>query len=451
VRGLKLHFVQVRGSSTTRAAASRPAPVARAASSQPAIIPRAHWGGDSECTPRDAPTMGSVQMAFVHHTVSANEYGPGDSAAMVLGICRFHRNSNGWDDIGYNFLVDKYGQVFEGRAGGVDQPVVGAQAQGWNAQSTSVSNLGTYQDVPQTAQALDAMSRLLAWKLPLHGAPVTGQVTLESAGGASNRFPSGTQHTYERISGHRDGNETACPGNQLYAQLPHLRSLADGKAPDVIPAPQSVAGPGSKLTLRASRRALSYPEPAQLAGRLVSSSGAPIPNTRVRIQILTARGYRAVSSTVTASDGAFTASLPTSRNRSVRALVGKLASNTVGLRVAPALTVRTPARRVWMKRRTVLSGTLRPGKGAVVVEAALQRSATSYRRVLAMRSAAKNGKFRVALPLRKPGLYRLRVRFAGDKRNAPAKADFYVRSVRTAAGAGSSGPPTAGSGGQAAR
>ena len=69
---------------------------------------------------------------------------------MVLGICRFHRNSNGWDDVGYNFLVDKYGQIFEGRAGGVDQPVVGAQAQGWNAQSTGIANLGTYTDVPQT-------------------------------------------------------------------------------------------------------------------------------------------------------------------------------------------------------------------------------------------------------------------------------------------------------------
>ena len=67
---------------------------------------------------------------------------------MVLGICRFHRNSNGWDDVGYNFLVDKYGQVFEGRAGGIDQPVVGAQAQGFNSDSTGVANLGTYTDVP---------------------------------------------------------------------------------------------------------------------------------------------------------------------------------------------------------------------------------------------------------------------------------------------------------------
>ena len=136
--------------------------------------------------------MGTVQMAFVHHTVNANEYSPG-MAAMVLGICRYHRNSNGWDDVGYNFLVDKYGKIFEGRAGGIDQPVVGAQAQGWNSTSTGIANLGTHTSVPQNDEALEALSRLIAWKLPLHGVPVTGQVTLTSEGGSQNRYPRGAR------------------------------------------------------------------------------------------------------------------------------------------------------------------------------------------------------------------------------------------------------------------
>ena len=131
---------------------------------------------------------------------------------MVLGICRFHRNSNGWDDIGYNFLVDRYGQVFEGRRAAIDQPVVGAQAQGWNAQSTGIANLGTYSDVPQTDEALDAMAGCIAWKLPLHGAPVTGTVDADVRRRRVEPLPERTLHTFERISGHRDGNADRVPG-----------------------------------------------------------------------------------------------------------------------------------------------------------------------------------------------------------------------------------------------
>jgi hypothetical protein len=422
VRGLKVHFVSVRGR-----ASSRRRIVARSAANQPAIIPRSAWGGDTQCAPRDAATMGTVQMAFVHHTVSANEYGPGDSAAMVLGICRFHRNSNGWDDVGYNFLVDKYGQIFEGRAGGVDQPVVGAQAQGWNAQSTGVANLGTYSNVPQSQEAISAMASLIAWKLPLHGAPVTGAVTLKSAGGSSNRFPNGSMHTFERISGHTDGNETECPGAQLYAQLPQLRTLADGRAPAVIPTAQP--GAGSKLSLVANRRAFSYPEPARLSGRLTDAAGRPLAGQRVRIQVLTARGFKAVSTAVTGADGAYTAELPTTRNRVIRALVGRATSSRIKLKVAPALEVRAPARRVQAGRRSVLSGRLRPSKGLVSV-VAYREVRGKYRRALSLRVRARGGRFRAAVPLRRPGLYRLRLRFAGDRRNAPAQADYFVRAVR---------------------
>src|SRR5206468_10429247 len=128
------------------------------------IITRPQWGGDS-VPPRAAPEFGEVRAAFVHHTVNSNDYQPQDSAGIVLAIARYHRDTNGWNDIGYNFLVDRYGQVFEGRAGGIEAAVVGAQAQGYNAQSTGIACLGTFSTVAQSEAGIDALARLIGWKL----------------------------------------------------------------------------------------------------------------------------------------------------------------------------------------------------------------------------------------------------------------------------------------------
>ncbi|HEX6715056.1 MAG TPA: N-acetylmuramoyl-L-alanine amidase, partial [Thermoleophilaceae bacterium] len=227
VHGLRLHFVSV-SPRTQHALASRTAQAPPPG--QPAIQPRAAWGAE-DCPPRDDPVFGDVQVAFVHHTVSANDYTPEEVPSIILSICRYHRNSNGWNDIGYNFLVDKFGTLWEGRAGGVDQAVVGAQAQGYNSHSTGIAEIGTHSDVPATPATLDALARLIRWKLPLHGAPTQGTVTLTSGGGSLNRYKSGTPVTFERISGHRDADNTSCPGNALYAQLPDLRGRVGSVQP----------------------------------------------------------------------------------------------------------------------------------------------------------------------------------------------------------------------------
>ena len=255
LRGLRLELVSTAG--------ARLQPTARTAQNgAPPIVPRTAWGA-ADCPPRNAPSYGQVRATFVHHTVSTNDYAPEQAPAMVLAICRYHRYARGWDDVGYNFLVDKYGRIYEGRAGGIDRAVVGAQAQGFNAQTTGISNIGDHSRLPQSEAAIDAMAALIRWKLPLHGQPTSGRVTLTSAGGASNRYSAGTPVTLERVPGHRDGNQTACPGDALYAQLPDLRARLGGPPP-VASAPAEPA----RLTIVRSKSRVRAGRTIRLAGTI---------------------------------------------------------------------------------------------------------------------------------------------------------------------------------------
>ena len=119
----------------------------------PSIIPRSAWGADEEIRRAPPQYFDAVHFAVVHHTAGSNAYSPAQSAAIVRGIEVYHVDANGWNDIGYNFLVDKYGQVFEGRYGGVDRPVIGAHALGFNAGSVGVAVLGDYNSTRISAAA----------------------------------------------------------------------------------------------------------------------------------------------------------------------------------------------------------------------------------------------------------------------------------------------------------
>ena len=412
--GLRLRFVRV----THRVALPARA---RQASAGPALITRAQWDPSNQCKPRSSPEYGQVQMAFVHHTVSQNEYEPEASPAMVLAICRYHRNSNGWNDVGYNFLVDRYGRLFEGRAGGVDKAVVGAQAQGWNSQSTSVSNIGTFSDVEQSDESLAAMADLLSWKLGLHGVPVTGQVALTSAGGSENRYPSGASATFERISGHRDGGKTECPGGALYAQLPELRALAAGTTP--------LPPPSSTVTLQALSTQLLYPEPARLSGTIAGSG-------EVWVQVAAGAAFRTVSKLAPNADGTWSTEIPLTRSHDFRALHvgtdGSHVSASSAVRVLLQPTVTATARpRVLAGRSAVLRGTVAPHERWLTASTWVAGRSGRFHYVRRVRFQAVNGRFRLAVPLRTPGLYKFRVRFPGTKFALAADArDVHVRAVR---------------------
>ncbi|NGO14775.1 hypothetical protein G5C60_46095, partial [Streptomyces sp. HC44] len=204
---------------------------------QPPVIPRAAWGAD-ESTVDDPPEyIDKVSAIFVHHTVGANDYSCAESPSLVRGIMAYHVQVQEWNDLGYNFLVDKCGRIFEGRAGGIDLPVRGAHTYGFNGDSAGIAVLGDFEGAPATATtpakpagkptraALESVARVAAWKLGQYGGNPSGQVTLTAAAD-TGVWKAGEQATLNTISGHRDGFATACPGKNLYSKLSEIRRYA---------------------------------------------------------------------------------------------------------------------------------------------------------------------------------------------------------------------------------
>ncbi|ELS50268.1 putative N-acetylmuramoyl-L-alanine amidase family 2 [Streptomyces viridochromogenes Tue57] len=201
---------------------------------RPTITSRATWGADESISPEEPSYLpgGRIKAVVVHHTAESNDYACADAPAVVRGIYAYHVKQLGWKDIGYNFLVDKCGTIYEGRKGGVDQPVMGAHAYGFNSETTGISVLGTYTDVTPSQAALASVAKIAAWKLGQYGVDPAGTTTLTAGADGTNYFrkswTKGAQLSYPTIHGHRDGYNTQCPGDQLYTKLPTIRSWAAG-------------------------------------------------------------------------------------------------------------------------------------------------------------------------------------------------------------------------------
>jgi hypothetical protein len=237
--------------------------------SSPPLTLRSAWRAN-EAIKRAGPTYAqTLRFSVVHHTAGSNTYTAAQSAAIVRAIQTYHVKGNGWNDIGYNFLVDKYGRVFEGRYGGVERNVVGAHAEGFNTGSVGVALLGTYGDTKPTAKALDAIAALLAWRLDV--AHVDPLARLSWISGGNARFPSGTPVPLAVVSGHRDTGPTVCPGNALYAQLSTIaRKAAELGLPKLFdPVVQGRPGTFVRFTAR-----LSTPRPWTV--RVADETGAVV-------------------------------------------------------------------------------------------------------------------------------------------------------------------------------
>ncbi len=248
VRDLKMHAVR-----SVEEALLLGTPPADAAA-QPGIITRGQWGADESYRSIAPGCDGNpdyatdVRYAIVHHTVNSNTYGPGDSAALVRGIYYYHTHTNNWCDVGYNFLIDRYGQIFEGRAGGIERAVIGAHAGGFNTASTGIALLGTFGGDPVPADMYASLVSLLRWKLGIHRVDPLGQLTVTSSG--SSRYPSGTRVTLNNISGHRDVSQTECPGDVAYQKLGQLRRDVGGSEEPGSPHRLDVFARGTNNELR---------------------------------------------------------------------------------------------------------------------------------------------------------------------------------------------------------
>ena len=191
---------------------------------RPKIITRRGWGADESLREKGFVYTGKIKAAFVHHTASGNGYKCSQAPSVIRSIYRYHVVSMGWRDIGYNFLVDKCGTIYEGRAGGVAKAVRGAHTLGFNNNSMGIAVIGTYGSHKPSASAVTAVAKLTAWKLGLFGANPKGKTYLKSGGG--NLYPKGKNVRLNVISGHRDGFATECPGKRLYAKLGTARASA---------------------------------------------------------------------------------------------------------------------------------------------------------------------------------------------------------------------------------
>lgn len=215
---------------------------------QPAMTMRSQWGADLAWNPspdcdHGPETAESLKFAVVHHTVNSNNYGPGDSVAMVRAIWQYHVRTLGFCDIGYNFLVDRYGQTFEGRMGGIDKAVIAAHTGGFNTSSTGAAFLGDFRGAQPTQAAWDAMVNLLAWKFSVHKVNPSAGFTTTSNGGGS-RWPAGTVVSFPNaLIAHRDVWPTLDPAD-LYPRMDELRAAVQAKVGwDTSPTTTTVAAP----------------------------------------------------------------------------------------------------------------------------------------------------------------------------------------------------------------
>jgi hypothetical protein len=190
------------------------------------MISRAAWGANEGLRTARCPGgpdyMASVRFAVVHHTVNSNNYGPSQGPQLMRGIYGYHTQSLGYCDIAYNFLVDLYGNLYEGRYGGAGNAVMGAHALGFNTSSTGVALIGDFRTAVPPAAMLATLERVLAWKLGVHG--INPNVNVQYTTTGNEKWAANTTVTVPTITYHGFTGFSECPGAQVINRMGQIRS-----------------------------------------------------------------------------------------------------------------------------------------------------------------------------------------------------------------------------------
>lgn len=206
---------------------------------RPRLFTRDDWGADESWRNGGPWYLRTIKQVHVHHTATGNGYLRADVPGLIRGMYRYHTHTLGWSDIGYNFVVDRFGRIWVGRAGGFGRAVRGAHTLGFNHESTGVAVLGNYESHRPSLESIRALVRLAAWKLDLYDREPAGHIWAASTG--SDLYRDGEIVELPVIDGHRDTNQTACPGQRLYDWLPGIRTRTQGRVDDFDPAGETQA------------------------------------------------------------------------------------------------------------------------------------------------------------------------------------------------------------------
>ena len=195
----------------------------------PKVISRAGWGADENLRCSTPTIDDGVSAITIHHTAGSNNYTAAQAAAQVRSAYSYHAKNLGWCDIGYQSLVDKYGNIYEGRAGGMTNAVQGAHAGGFNQNTWAISMIGDYSYNAPPEATINAVGELAGWRAKVAGFDPTGSDTHYSEGTSYSKYLRGQSVNLPNIFAHRDVGYTACPGDAGYAQMGKIRQIAKAK------------------------------------------------------------------------------------------------------------------------------------------------------------------------------------------------------------------------------